>query len=151
MHLSKNSQEHAMYIDPHVHLRDFNQSHKETVRHGLEVARDSGVVAVFDMPNTDPPIITQEDVIQRLGVAKKAGIPEVFYGVYIGLTADCEQVKRAVHIINHFQQVIGMKLYAGHSVGNLGVIRLDEQARIYEVLDQEGFTGFLAVHCEKES
>lgn len=37
-----------MYIDSHVHFRDFNQQLKETIRHGLEVARDSGLSAVFD-------------------------------------------------------------------------------------------------------
>jgi len=57
-----------MYIDPHAHLRDFNQKHKETVKHGLEVARGSGVDAVFDMPNTDPPIINGELVEQRLTI-----------------------------------------------------------------------------------
>ena len=36
------------YADSHVHLRDgMKQSHKETIKHGLEVARDTGVVAVF--------------------------------------------------------------------------------------------------------
>ena len=48
-----------MYIDPHVHFRDFNQKYKETIRHGLEVARDSGLSAVFDMPNTDAPVIEE--------------------------------------------------------------------------------------------
>ena len=38
-----------MYIDTHVHLRDFNQKHTETVKHGLELARDSGLDAVFDL------------------------------------------------------------------------------------------------------
>jgi len=42
-----------MFIDPHVHLRDFKEAHKETIAHGLVVARDEGVDAVFDMPNTD--------------------------------------------------------------------------------------------------
>ena len=49
-----------MYIDAHVHLRDFNQSYKETIKHGLEVARDSGVDALLDMPNTDPPAVERE-------------------------------------------------------------------------------------------
>ncbi len=139
-----------MFIDPHVHLRDFNQSHKETVKHGLEVARDSGVDAVFDMPNTDPPITTPEIVEQRIKLAKTAGVPEVFYGLYMGLIAKEEQVKRAVDTYRCNPQVVGMKLYAGHSVGNLGVVHKVDQLMIYQVLQSLGYDGVLAVHAEKE-
>ena len=140
-----------MYIDLHVHFRDFNQRHKETIKHGLEVAYDSGLDAVFDMPNTDPPIMTRELVMDRLKIAKDTGVSDVFYGVYMGLTANPEQVKRAVDVFREFPQVIGMKLYAGHSVGNLGVITEEDQRRVYETLAREGYGGVLAVHCEKES
>ena len=139
-----------MFIDPHVHLRDFNQKEKETVKHGLEVARNSGVVALFDMPNTSPPIMTRVLVLDRLRIAKDADVREVFYGMHMGLTADVEQVKRAVEIYREFSQVIGMKLYAGHSVGDLGVTELEDQRRVYETLTKEGYEGILAVHCEKE-
>lgn len=140
-----------MYIDAHVHLRDFKQTHKETIKHGLEVALDSGVDAVFDMPNTDPPLLSRELVEQRLKIADAANIP-VFYGLYMGLSADPEQVKQAVDIHRElFPRVVGMKLYAGHSVGNLGVITVENQRLVYEVLTREGYTGVLAVHCEKET
>lgn len=141
-----------MYIDAHVHLRDFNQKHKETIKHGLEVARDSGVDAVFDMPNTNPPIMTRELVEERLKLAKDANVAEVFYGLYMGLTNDPEQVKRAVDIYREFfPRVVGFKLYAGHSVGNLGIIKVDDQAKIYETLSNQGYHGLLAIHAEKES
>src|SRR3989338_1970299 len=140
------------YIDTHVHLRDFNQQYKETIKHGLEVARDSGVDAVFDMPNTDPPILTREVVEGRLRKADEAGVPEVFYGVYIGATKDREQLKLAVETYRYFfPRVVGIKLYAGHSVGNLGVVSERDQFNVYQTLACEGYTGLLAVHCEKES
>jgi len=140
-----------MYIDSHVHLRDFGQKHKETVKHGLEVARDSGVDAVFDMPNTNPPIMTRGLVVDRLKLARDANVEGVFYGVYMGLTGDPEQVKKAVDIYREFPQVVGMKLYAGHSVGNLGVINLEDQHTVYRILSEQGYDGVLAVHAEKES
>ncbi len=43
-------------IDPHVHLRDWDQAGKETLRHGLSVAWRAGLDGVFEMPNTDPPL-----------------------------------------------------------------------------------------------
>ena len=139
-----------MYIDTHVHLRDFNQTHKETIKHGLEVARDSGVDAVFDMPNTDPSITTEAVLRDRLKLARDANVPEVFYGVYLGVTADPEQVRKVVELTRTYREVVGLKLYAGHSVGNLGVVRFEDQQRIYEVLAREGYKGVLVVHAEKE-
>lgn len=141
-----------MYIDAHVHLRDFNQKHKETVKHGLEVARDSGVDAVFDMPNTNPPIMTRELVQERIKLAQEANVPEVFYCLYVGMTSDPEQVKRAIEVYREFfPRVVGFKLYAGHSVGHLGVINVEDQAMIYQTLSKEGYSGCLAIHAEKES
>ena len=139
-----------MYLDAHVHFRDFNQRH-ETIAHGLEVAFDSGVDAVFDMPNTDPPILTRDLVVDRLKIARAANVARVFYGLYIGLTADPEQVKCAVEIYREFSQVVGLKLYAGHSVGKLGVTNKEDQCLVYETLTREGYDGVIAVHCEKES
>ena len=142
-----------MYIDAHVHLRNGknNLDKTETVKHGLEVAGDSGLDAVFDMPNTDPPIMTRDLVVERLQLAKDAGVPEVFYGLYMGITSDPEQIKQAVSIYREFPQVIGMKLYAGHSVGSLGIINPEDQHKVYETLTTEGYDGVLAVHAEKES
>ena len=142
-----------MIIDSHVHLRDWKEgSGKETVRHGLEVARDSGVSAVFEMPNTRPSIFTEDMVRERIKLADNANVPEVFHGLYIGLTKNSEQVMRAVDIFReYFPRVVGMKLYAGHSVGDLGVVQESQQRMVYETLSMEGYEGVLVVHCEKES
>jgi len=140
-----------MFIDPHVHLRDFQQSDKETIRHGLEVARDCGVDAVFDMPNTNPPVISEETVAARLKLAEAANCPEVFYGLYLGMTTDPEQIKKMVELYRKYPKVVGFKLYAGHSVGTLGVVSEAEQLTVYQTLASVGYDGVLAVHCEKES
>ncbi len=140
-----------MAIDPHVHLRDFNQSYKETISHGLGVAHKIGLSGVFDMPNTDPAIVDEETVLKRLEIAKKVG-SHVFYGLYLGLTSDEEQLKNAVMLHRkYFPQIVGFKLYAGHSVGNLAVIKEDDQKKVYSTLASEGYEGLIAVHCEKES
>lgn len=140
-----------MYMDIHGHARDFNQRRKETIAHALEVCRDVGIDALFDMPNTDPPVMWETNVLERLRLAKEANVPEVFYGLYMGLTSDPEQIKGAVETYSkHFPKVVGMKLYAGHSVGKLGVIGFEKQAIVYETLAKEGYFGVLSVHAEKE-
>jgi len=143
-----------MYIDTHVHFRDFDQKYEETeetIKHGLEVARDSGLDAVFDMPNTYPAITTRDLVVRRLRIAKDANVPDVFYGLHIGLTANPGQVKHAVKVYQEFPEAIRMKLFTVHAVGNLGVITEKEQYTVYETLTEEGYDGVLTVHCEKES
>jgi dihydroorotase len=138
-------------IDPHVHCRDWNQNHKETIEHALGVAERAGLSAIFDMPNTDPPIISKELVKKRLNEADKIN-SQVFYGLYMGLTASPSQIKEAVATWKEFfPRVVGLKMFAGHSVGNLGIIKEDEQRLVYQTLSNEGYNGVLAVHCEKES
>lgn len=141
-----------MYIDSHVHLRDFKQEHKETVYHGLVVARDSGVDAVFDMLNTDPAGTTEEVIRDRMDLAHQANVPEVFYGAYVVVTPDPEQIKHAVEIYRkYFPQVVGIKMFAGHSVGNMGIVEKDDQWMTYAVLTREDYDGLFPVHSEKES
>jgi len=146
-----------MYIDCHTHCRDEEQKDKETIEHALRVAEDSGLSAIFDMPNVKKPIITLERVIERLKIAEKAG-SSVFYGAYVGLTSNPEQISDAVDTYNDFFPndqdskvgVIGLKLFAGKSVGDLEVPGLKAQQTVYNTLKKLDYKGVVVVHCEKE-
>ncbi|MDD3902440.1 MAG: dihydroorotase family protein [Sphaerochaeta sp.] len=138
-------------IDPHVHLRDWAQAEKETLEHGLSVASSCGIDEVFDMPNTSPPLIHRAAILKRLEDAQK-GFPSVRYHLYAGLTQDPEQIQEVVGLCREFpQQVIGLKLFAGHSTGNMGLVGEDTQKSVYHVLSELGYEGVVALHCEKES
>lgn len=146
-----------MYIDPHVHCRDGSQAYKETVKHALEVAERAGVDAIFDMPNTDPPITTRSQVVERLSLAASCN-SKVFYGLYIGVTSNPTQLKEAVKIYNDLFPkqgsrvgVVGMKMFAGKSVGDLGVLDLTSQEIVYKTLAESNYEGIFITHCEKES
>jgi len=89
-------------------------------------------------------------VIDRLRLAKAANVPEVFYGLYVGLTTDHWQIAKAVELYREFPQVVGLKLYACPSIGSLNVSQWHDQLRIYETLKEECYDGVLVVHCEKE-
>lgn len=141
-------------VDPHVHLRDWGQAGKETLRHGLSVAFRAGLDAVFEMPNTDPPLVTREAVLRRIDDADAAchslGI-RIFHGLYAGLTPVPRQIEEVVRTWKDlFPRVVGLKMYAGHSTGQMGIVDPGEQALVYRTLAALGFTGVLAVHCEKE-
>ena len=139
-----------MRIDPHVHCRDWNQSHKATIKDVVSLAKENGVDIVFDMPNTDPPIISGELVEKRLATAKEEDCLENYF-IYIGVTKDPRQIMEAVNVVHNNKRVIGMKMFAGRSVGSISVINEKDQAVVYKTLADAGYKGVLAVHCEKES
>ncbi len=142
-------------IDSHVHLRDGLLSEKETIAHGGLAAYDAGFTALFDMPNTDPPLVSARAVLERLDYAdtalKGAGA-RLFYAVYGGITADLQQIEDITACYRlHFPRIAGFKMFAGHSTGRMGITEREEQRCVYAALTRLGYTGVLAVHCEKEA
>lgn len=136
-------------IDPHVHCRDGKQAYKETIGNVFEIAKRNGIEKIFDMPNTDPPITHEKNVLERLKL-----VPDKYkkdYYLYIGATSNISQLEEAIRCYNNYKEVIGLKLYAGKSVGDLAVIESDKQQIVYETLAKLNYTGVLAMHCEKES
>ena len=140
-------------IDAHVHLRDFNQKEKETIEHGLRVAKLAGFQRVFDMPNCNPPLTSKEVVLERLALASESVKKhKVAYHLYMGLTNDEEQIKEAVNTyFMLFPLVVGLKMFLGQSTGNMGIVSYSDQEKVVRALTQAGYDGVLTVHAEKES
>ena len=65
-------------IDPHVHLREPGQEHKETIASGARAAAAGGFTAVCSMPNTDPPIDDSASVGFVVAEGRKAGAARVY-------------------------------------------------------------------------
>lgn len=124
-------------IDPHVHCRDGREEYKINIRRVAETFKELGFAAIFDMPNTKPPILREKDVIDRLKLARKRK-PVVKYFLYVGLTSDEKQIREAVEVVQKYPEVVGLKLYK-------------PEEEIYQILAKLGYQGVLAVHCEKES
>lgn len=144
-------------IDIHTHCRDWEWRHKETIEHALRVAYDSGLSGIFDMPNTVPVITTRELVKKRLDDARRINSP-IFYGLYVGLTPEPRQIEEAVDCHREFFPykgnekvgVIGLKMFAGKSVGDLSVTDPNDRLKVYGVLAELKYDGVLVVHCEDE-
>lgn len=135
-------------IDPHTHCRDEEWADKATIASTLNLALSQGVDIVFDMPNLPRPVINRGRVQDRLDLVPKGMISH--YRTYVGLTADANQIHEALWCYHHFDEVIGLKLFAGPSVGDLAVESEDEQLFVYQELAKCHYQGVLAVHCEKE-
>ncbi|MCK9546957.1 MAG: dihydroorotase family protein [Sphaerochaeta sp.] len=137
-------------IDPHVHLRDWAQREKETLAHGLAVAQACGITALFDMPNTNPPLTDRATIERRLMevAALKAGVS---YHLWAGVTSKRNQVAEVAALaMDLYPAVVGLKLFAGHSTGNMGLTEEEGQLQVYRWLAEAGYDGVVALHCEKE-
>jgi dihydroorotase len=103
------------------------------------------------MPNTAPPLTDREAIRRRIQLADEAASP-VFHGIYAGLTSDARQTEEMLRVHEDlFPRVVGFKLYAGSTTGDLAVADEAEQKRLFQTLAAAGYRGVLAVHCEKES
>lgn len=143
--------------DPHVHFRDWNQSNKETVLHGMETGAKIGFNVFFDMPNTNPPVTNRENAIQRIHLGEYAERElkhkgfDVHYHLYLGITPDPSQIEEMVRTYQlFFPRVCGLKMFASQSTGDMGIVGKRSQQGIYSKLAELGYEGVLAVHCEKE-
>ena len=145
-------------LDVHVHLRDGSQSAKETILHGIRSGSAAMITSFFDMPNTAVPLTSAAAITERLAhgnrvaseVSRQVG-KDIFYGVYGGVSADPRQLAEMVDLYRREQHLVALKMFAGHSTGNMGLTGQDMQQRVYDALAAHGYDGVLAVHCEKES
>ncbi len=65
-------------IDLHVHLRDFEQSYKETIESGTKAALKGGVTTVFTMPNTKPPLDCIENIRKYQEIINKTAVIDTY-------------------------------------------------------------------------
>lgn len=76
-------------IDTHVHLRDFEEGRKETVESGTKAALHGGITAVFDMPNTKPPVMDSKTFKKRLELFQKKAYAD--YAVGFLMKDNCKE------------------------------------------------------------
>jgi len=138
-----------MRIDTHVHFRDGEQNYKETIAHGLAIAKEQGAGYVFDMPNLSKPILRKGDVEKRLALVPESEKGRYF--LYVGATTNEDQLKEAISLVNEKKEVIGIKMFAGKSTGDLQILGEEEQKKVYQILTDNNYAGVISVHCEKES
>jgi dihydroorotase len=120
-------------VDIHVHLRDFEEHHKETYETGSRAAAAGGFTTVFDMPNKkDEPIISYPKLKEALEKAKNVQDVEII--PYLLLSNNTPHF-----LLSEYSYV---KAYLGLSTGGY----LTDYDDIVEFLNLS--PGFLSVHCE---
>lgn len=98
-------------IDPHVHLRDPGQTHKEDFLTGTSAALAGGYTTVLDMPNNIDPVFTVDRLRAKIALAKQKVVCDI--GFYFGSQGDnLDQFAEAS------EYAVGLKLYLNITTGN---------------------------------
>ena len=125
-------------IDIHVHLRDFEEQHKEDFLTGTSAAAAGGITALLDMPNNLRPVFTLERLQEKMETAKKKAVGD--YAFYFGTNGlnTAEFAKAA-------PQVAGLKIYLNVSTGQFKVENEKLLENIFSVWPKEKI---IIVHAE---
>jgi len=94
-------------IDMHVHMRDFEYSHKEDFFTGTSAAAMGGFTVVADMPNTRPRVNRPDVLARREKVASNKSL--VDYALYYGVPEREEDLRDEIQ-----ELAIGFKIFMQH-------------------------------------
>ncbi|HUG34318.1 MAG TPA: amidohydrolase family protein [Anaerolineales bacterium] len=103
-------------IDPHVHVREPGQTHKEDWDSATQAALAGGVTMILAMPNTRPPIFDEATLNIALDAAKQKARCD--YAQFIGAGPD-----NAAIVASLADKAAGLKMYLDSTFGEL---RLDD-------------------------
>ncbi|MHA4847416.1 dihydroorotase [Flavitalea antarctica] len=128
-------------IDDQVHFREPGLTHKATIYTESRAAVAGGVTSFMEMPNTVPPVFTQELLEQKYEIARNSSLAN--YSFFMGTSND--NTEEALKTNEKKDRVAGIKIFMGSSTGGLLVdnyLSLERLFRDSEVL--------IATHCEDE-
>jgi len=129
-------------IDDQVHFREPGLTHKANIYTEAKAAVAGGVTSFMEMPNTQPPVFTQELLEAKYAIGAQNALAN--YSFFMGTSQDnWEEVLKTNAKKN---EVCGVKIFMGSSTGNLLVDNPIVLERIFE-----GSELLIATHCEEES
>ena len=126
-------------IDDQVHFREPGLTHKGNIYTESRAAVAGGVTSFMEMPNTNPPVFTQELLEQKYQIASQTSLAN--YSFFMGASNDnLEEV-----MMTDISKVCGLKIFMGSSTGNL----LVDDPKTLELFFSR-FPSLIAAHCEDE-
>lgn len=126
-------------IDDQVHFREPGLTHKEDIYHGSKAAVAGGVTSFMDMPNVNPPSLTQELLEERYRIAANKSLGN--YSFYMGVSN--ENISEVLK--TNSENICGIKIFLGSSTGNLLV---DNESTLHQIF--KNAPTLIATHCEDE-
>lgn len=128
-------------IDDQVHFREPGLTHKATIYTEAKAAVAGGVTSFMEMPNTQPPVFTQELLEDKYAIGARSSLAN--FSFYMGTSND--NIDEVLRTNDRKRDVCGVKIFMGASTGNLLVDNYLTIDRIFS--DSELL---IATHCEEE-
>jgi len=129
-------------IDDQVHFREPGLTHKANIYTEAKAAVAGGTTSFMEMPNTNPPVFTQELLEDKYQIAASNALAN--YSFFMGTSQD--NVEEILKTNAKKNEVCGVKIFMGSSTGNLLVDNPIVLERIFE-----GSELLIATHCEEEA
>src|SRR6185369_12470974 len=98
-------------IDDQVHFREPGLTHKATIYTEAKAAVAGGVTSFMEMPNTLPPVFTQQLLEDKYAIASRSALAN--YSFYMGTSND--NAEEALLTNEKKASVCGIKIFMGAS------------------------------------
>jgi dihydroorotase len=128
-------------IDDQVHFREPGLTHKATIYTESKAAVAGGVTSFMEMPNTVPPVFTQELLEEKYLIATKTSLAN--FSFFMGTSND--NVEEVLKTNAKKNEVCGIKIFMGSSTGGLLV---DNYMTLENIFSNAQV--LIATHCEDE-
>ncbi|MCF6169499.1 MAG: dihydroorotase [Bacteroidales bacterium] len=126
-------------IDDQVHFREPGLTYKGDIYSGSRAAVAGGITSFMEMPNTNPPALTQELLEEKYQLASQKSLAN--YSFYMGASNNnLEELLKTDPA-----SVCGIKVFMGSSTGNMLV---DDEQVLEDIFANA--PALVAVHCEDE-
>ena len=126
-------------IDDQVHFREPGLTWKGDIYSESKAAVAGGITSYMEMPNTNPPALTQELLEEKYRIASQKSLAN--YSFYMGASNDnLEELLKTDPAT-----ICGIKVFMGSSTGNM----LVDDEQVLEKIFTNAPT-LVAVHCEDE-
>jgi dihydroorotase len=126
-------------IDPHVHLRDPGQTHKEDFLSGTSAALAGGYTTIMDMPNNVEPITTLERLEAKIASARGQAVSDI--GFHFGTLGD-----NFAEFPKVIDKVMGLKIYLNVTTGGFII----DKAKLRSIYEAWPDTKPILLHAEED-
>ena len=128
-------------IDDQVHFREPGLTHKATIGTEARAAVAGGTTSFMEMPNTNPPALTQEILEQKYDIAAAASPAN--YSFFMGVANN--NADEVLRTNARKKDVCGVKIFMGSSTGDMLV---DNYMTLTKIFSESEL--LIATHCEDE-
>ncbi len=129
-------------IDDQVHFREPGLTQKATIATEAHAAVAGGVTSFMEMPNTNPPALTQELLEDKYAIGAARSVAN--YSFFMGVSnTNADEVLRTN---SKLRDVCGVKIFMGSSTGDMLV---DNYLTLSKIFSESEL--LIATHCENEN